>query len=287
MLNARPSSDPVHVEEGRFISDDGTALFTRSWMPNQYKAHIVILHGFGEHSGRHDRVAQTFAKHDYAVHSYDQRNHGHSPGKKRTLKNWGVQQSDLRLYLEQFQHTHSKHPHFIIGHSLGGLLLAHHAAHETLYASGIIFSSAGLILGKSVPPWLLKISALLGTISPFLPVHKVNTDFISRDPVEVKRYEDDSLNFHGTINAGTGMKIAQATQQLTPCFSDIDAPMLILHGEADQITDPEGSRLLYQQSPSTDKMLNLYPGAYHEMFNDLNKDEVIKDILDWLDKRSH
>jgi alpha-beta hydrolase superfamily lysophospholipase len=108
---------------------------------------------------------------------------------------------------------------------------------------------------------------------------------LSRDPVAVADAESDPLNYHGRLPARTGAELLRATQQLATRLDALHLPVLCVHGTADGLTDPEGSKALYREAPSTDKTLVLLPGLYHETFNEPEHERVRRALTDWLAER--
>jgi len=96
----------------------------------------------------------------------------------------------------------------------------------------------------------------------------------------------DDLHWKGKLKARTLQHLIQETAFLTDQFSNITVPFLVMHGTDDILTNPEGSKLLYEKAQSADKTLKIYEGYYHELFNEEGKEVVIKDTLDWLKKHT-
>jgi len=172
-----------------------------------------------------------------------------------------------------------------MGQSMGGLVLAQYAVQYAAPARGLIFSSAALAVSRDISPMLQKVSGVLGTMAPRLPVVPLDTSGFSRDPAVALAYQRDPLVYHGKVMAGTGAAILSATRDLQSKMGLISLPLLILHGLADPICEPEASRKLYALSASSDKTLKLYEGGYHELYNDLVKEEMLADVVNWLDAR--
>ncbi|MGB1141008.1 MAG: serine aminopeptidase domain-containing protein, partial [Halioglobus sp.] len=108
---------------------------------------------------------------------------------------------------------------------------------------------------------------------------------VSRDPTVVRDYESDPLVFHGRMTVGQLREMFAAMDRVVREAGAISLPMLVLHGEADQMTDPQGSRQLFELVVSADKSLTIYPGLYHEIFNEPEKLSVYTEVLDWCDQR--
>lgn len=105
---------------------------------------------------------------------------------------------------------------------------------------------------------------------------------VSRDPNELIIKYSDPLVFTGAMRVRTGYEILRITSCLQQNLSRISIPFLILHGTSDTITDPEASKKLYESSPSTDKSIKLYPGYLHDLLFEPERDDIAKEIINWL-----
>ena len=108
-----------------------------------------------------------------------------------------------------------------------------------------------------------------------------NKDF-SRDATAVAAMDADPLIAHETQPTKTIAALARADDRLKACFGEIKVPVLILHGTADKATKYQGSQFFYDHAGSADKSLKLYEGHYHDMLNDIGKEQVMADIAAWL-----
>ena len=107
--------------------------------------------------------------------------------------------------------------------------------------------------------------------------------FLSRDPAVVEAFRNDPLVFHGGFPVRTGAEILRAASRLQTAAECLTLPLLVLHGTGDIVTDPHGSRLLVARASSTDKTLRLYPGLYHDLLHEPEREQVLADLLAWLD----
>ncbi len=101
----------------------------------------------------------------------------------------------------------------------------------------------------------------------------------------MKSKNDDPLIAHEVQPAATVAALARADERLKREFPMIKLPVFILHGTADKVTKPSGSQVFFDNAGSADKTLKLYEGYYHDLLNDVGKEEVMSDILAWIDKR--
>ena len=145
----------------------------------------------------------------------------------------------------------------------------------------VLFAPA-VKISDDISPFLQKISGLLGRLVPKLPLVKLDSSGISRIPEVVEKYDNDPLVYRKGCLARTGAEIIKATKRIRSEVESFTLPVLIMHGTADNLSDIEGSKMLYEGVKSADKILKLYDGYYHEIWHDLGKEKVWKDFLDWI-----
>jgi acylglycerol lipase len=266
-----------------FAAPSGLSLFERHWLPESApRADVVIVHGYAEHSGRYEHVGTALAGRGYAVHAFDLRGHGRSEGRRVFVRSMKEFLDDLDAFLQR--NKHPERPLFLLGHSMGGTVVALAAVTRETGAQGMILS--GPALTTSASPLMTRIVLLLGRLFPSLRLRKLDAATVSRDPAVVAAYEADPLVDRGKIYAGTAAAMVRATRTIDKHEADIRLPLLIMHGTEDQLASPAGSQALHERASSTDKTLHLYAGLYHEIFNEPEQQAVIGDVLAWLDARA-
>jgi len=278
----------VHTE-GLFRTSDGLILFEQRWLqPVSSRGAVVLVHGYAEHSGRYKQLARKLADEGFSVFAYDHRGHGKSEGLRAFVPSFALLVDDLARYLGEVRRLQQKI--FVLGHSMGGAVLAHFAAEPTLEIAGAVFSSPALALEKKYPFPVRLFSRASARFFPGwgLPgfVYRLETDALSRNQQVVDEYRRDPFVYHGPMLNRTGWELYCAVARMPKLRERIRIPFLALHGEADRLTNPEGTTLLLEQAGSTDKTLKRYPEAYHELFNDLCGDAVWRDLRDWLCERT-
>lgn len=281
------NNQPVQHSEGTFMGKDGFRIFEQWWSPSGTpRGIVVIVHGYAEHSGRYAYVANALAEHGYLVGALDHRGHGHSDGKFTRLKSFDDYLYDLDLFTKRAHQKGGDKPLFILGHSMGGAISVLYAiTRQPKDVRGFVLSGAGIRLANEMPRAVVKVVGALGTIFPNVPTIKLDGTAVSRDPLIVERYDSDPLNYRGGVPARTAAEISKAGQRILAKMEDFIHPVLIIHGSADRLVNPEGSHELYARATSTDKTLKIYEGYYHEVLNEPEKDQVIGDVIAWLDAR--
>ncbi len=272
---------------GEFKSFDHLKLFERTWLPDEpATGTVVAVHGYSEHSGRHLDLARRLAGVGYAVRLFDLRGHGFSEGPRAFVRSFGDYLRDLQQFVERIQNEAPGAPLFLFGHSMGGLIAAQWALEHQSKLRGLILSAAALKVNDHMHPFLQRISGLVAAVAPRLPSIHLDETAISRRPEAVQAYRDDPLVYHGGMPARTGAELLRSTRQIARRFPELTLPLLIMHGSEDRLTDPEGSRRLYEMSRSTDKTLRLYPGLYHELSQEPEREQVMTDLVEWLQAHS-
>lgn len=263
----------------------GEDYYERRWPLAAPRGHIVLVHGFGEHIGRYDHIAATFNEAGYSVYGYDHRHHGRSPGKRAHIERFERLPADLDAFVQHVQTLSGGAPFFLFAHSMGGLVTARYlqtfAAPSAL--RGVVFSSPFFQLPDNISPLLIKVARVLSALTPWLPVSKLETAALSRDSAVVQAYVSDPLNNHAPICARTGAELNTAVAAARANCARITPPIYVYHGDADRLAMHQGSVHLHGHAGSADKTLRLYPGGYHELFNDRERDEVLREVLAWLD----
>ena len=122
-------------------------------------------------------------------------------------------------------------------------------------------------------------------LAPRLPVLKLKNEDFSRDPKAVEALNNDPLTAHEVQPALTVAALVRADERLHDEFPSVTLPLLIMHGTVDKATVCQGSQFFYDTAGSKDKTLKLYEGHYHDLLNDLGKEQVMADIQRWLTER--
>jgi acylglycerol lipase len=265
-------------------SGDGLGLYTQAWLPDDPKAVVILSHGYAEHSGRYQHFASYLADHGFAVYALDHRGHGRSEGERANVKVFNEYVSDLKKFTELVREKHPNLKRFLLGHSMGGAIAAQLAIEQPNQLDGLLLSSPYLINAVSVPAPLMAVSGIVSRILPGLPTIKLDSKDISRDPNIVKTYDTDPLNYRGGTKARFGTELLGAGRYVFGRAQSIKLPMLIMVGTGDNIADHAGGKQLFEIVSSSDKTLKSYDGYYHEILNEIGKEAVYQDILEWLRK---
>jgi alpha-beta hydrolase superfamily lysophospholipase len=264
-------------------STNGINLFTKNYLIKNPKANILIVHGLHEHCLRYAHVAEALNKIGLNVFTFDLRGHGQSEGAKVNIKSVDEYREDVETV---YRSIPKDIPFFILGHSMGGLIVTDFLLfNERNDVKGVILSGPALEVGEGLSPLLIKLAGIIGSITPNLSTQKLDIKMISRDSKEVEKYANDPLNYLGGTKAGLGKAVLNRINELKPKFEFFNYPVLIMHGGEDKLTNIKGSKELYSKAKSLDKTLKIWDGAFHEIFNETNKIEVINYMTDWVQTR--
>jgi alpha-beta hydrolase superfamily lysophospholipase len=247
---------------------------------------LVVLHGQGEHSGRYIHWPH-FLKDDVgSIYLIDHRGHGHSTGIRGHVEDFDCYADDaaaaVRRYYNYLMQKHGKAEIHLIGHSMGGLIAMRAALRYNLPVQSLVLSAPMVELGFPVPRAKEFVAGLLNKIVPYLPVPSEPLgDLISRDPAVVEHYKNDDLN-HGLATPAFYFSYLKAKKDTLRRAKEFRIPVLLLLPMADQVINPEGTEVLWRALEAPEKKIIRYPGLYHELFNEPEKERVFGDLRTWL-----
>lgn len=266
---------------GYFTNRDGFSFFTRRTFPARPKAHLIVLHGLGEHSGRYEPFIEYFTGRGYAVSIFDLRGHGLSEGKRGDIQSFSQWVDDARTMVWEFNRTLGRDvPTILVGHSLGGLIALNVLAfHDDV--DGAVISAPPL--GRlAVPAWKTWLGMKVVNVLPTLSVGaEIRPAYLSRDPAVVEAYKSDKLVLK-RITLRAGQALVTTAAEAMPLAYRIEQPLFMLHGAGDRICDPNKTKRFFNDIPASIKNLRLYEGAFHEPFTDVIREKVFQDVEDWI-----
>lgn len=273
-------------EERTFSGVGGVKIVYDVWTPDTEPRGVVVLaHGYGEHARRYDHVAQHFGEAGLVTYALDHRGHGRAGGKRVRVRHMAEFVSDYRDLVNQARTEHPGRPLIVLGHSMGGgIVFAYGVQHPGDYDL-MVLSGPAIAAHTGVSKVKAIIGKAVGSILPDLPIEAIDADAVSRDPVVVADYKADPLVYRGKVPAGIGKALLVVGETMPAKAPEITAPLLVVHGEDDQLVSAEGSRRLVQHIGSTDVELKVYPDLYHEVFNEPEREQVLNDVTDWITAR--
>ena len=263
----------------------GAKLHWHAWLPEgPMRAAVVLAHGYAEHLRRYEYFAAKLNAAGIGVYAIDHWGHGKSDGTYGFVPAFSAFTDGVDALLAMVEQRHPDTPRFLIGHSMGGpVAVLHLLKHQARYA-GMILSGPAIKAAEEPSKLLIWVSRLLSRFLPRAGVLAFDGSGISRDPAVVAEYFADPLVYTGKMSARLAAELFDAMAEVRSRAGEITLPILLLHGDADNVTAPEGSRFLNEHASSFDKELKLYPGLYHEIFNEPERDDVIGDVTNWIAK---
>jgi acylglycerol lipase len=272
----------IRRTETHFTGATGHLLFCRTWIPKQPERIAILVHGLAEHSGRYEHVGAYLAAAGCAVHAYDQQGHGKSSGTRCHARRFAHLLDDLEGFVASVRAGQPSLPIYLVGHSLGGLLVASYASQRNPDVAGIVTSGAALALPNDLSRGRVFLARGLRWIAPRLSMPAgLDPEALSRDQEVVRAYLEDPM-VDRRMTTSLAAEIVTAVERTASEAARIRVPMLLLHGEEDRLCPAAGSRRLYEQLEVTPRNLRTYPGLRHEIFNEPERLEVFNDLMEWI-----
>lgn len=264
----------------------GAKLFWQKWLPdNDPKAIILLVHGYAEHSGRYQYFAEHCVAKGYAVFALDHWGHGKSDGTPGYVPDFSVFGDGVDQLFAQAKQDFPDLPVMLVGHSMGGLISASYLLAGQNKFTACVLSGPAIKAAEEPSGALKAISGFLSRFFPKLGVLALDPNGVSRDPKVVADYLADPLVYNGKMGARLAAEMLVNMTNVQENAGQISLPMFLLHGGQDSLAGVEGSEFLDRHISSNDKRLKIYPELFHEIFNEPEKDIVLNDMTDWLDKQ--
>ncbi|MGJ7509387.1 lysophospholipase [Variovorax sp. GT1P44] len=244
---------------------------------------VVLVHGLGEHAGRHAHVADRLNAWGFAVRAADHHGHGASSGARGGLPASNRLVDDLALVVDDTRGACPGLPLVLLGHSLGGLVAASFVARNVRPVDGLVLSSPALDAGLSAFQRFLV--ATLSRLAPDLRVSNgLDIQYLSHDPAVAPAYRSDPL-CHDRIGARLARFLADEGAFIQSAASGWHVPTLLIYAGDDQLVSPAGSRAFASAAPASIVSATCFPSHYHEIFNELDATSVFNTLQHWLDAR--
>ena len=291
------------------------SIYARVWLPDAPpRAVVQLVHGVAEHVGRYAEIADFLSRHGFLVCGEDHLGHG------KTVENgsygffapehgWELVVRDVRRLREIMGNRYPRLPYILLGHSMGSFLARTYLILYPGTLDGVILSGTGqepaplIALGRAlaglecrrlgpqgVSPLVDALS--LGAYNRRFRPNRTSADWISRDPAAVDAYLADPLcrskctasMFRDMLG---GLQFIGKKSNLRNM--DLDIPVLFLSGDRDPVggmgRGVQKVRTRFSEAGCRDVTLKLYPGGRHEMFHEINQQEVFEDVLAWLEDK--
>ncbi|HEY7834044.1 MAG TPA: lysophospholipase [Ktedonobacterales bacterium] len=275
----------THDEE-RIRGYGDVELYGQRWRPDagEPRATMAVVHGFGEHSGRYENVVNRLVPAGYAVYAFDLRGHGRSPGQRGHVDRWTEYREDVGAFVRHAAAGEPGRPFFLMGHSMGGLIVLEYAEQHPEGLRGVV-ASGPLLATPGISPVKLALGRMISRVYPRFSLDAgLDVTAISRDPAVVAAYRKDPL-VHSRGTARLSTEIAAAQARTLAGAANWTLPLLIIHGAADRLAPAVGSRAFFERVPaSVDKERDEIPDGAHEPHNDTSQQQALDILQGWLDR---
>ncbi|WP_120313596.1 alpha/beta hydrolase [Mycobacterium alsense] len=278
----------MHVKrtERAFDGVGGVRIVYDVWTPDTAPRAVVVLsHGLGEYARRYDHVARRFGDAGLVTYALDHRGHGRSGGKRMLVRDVSEYTADFDTLVGIATREHHGLKSVVLGHSMGGAIVFAYGVERPDNYDLMVLSAPAVAAQELVSPLMVLAAKVLGVLVPGLPVQDLDVEAISRDPAVVAAYNADPLVYHGKVPAGVGRALLEVGETMPRRAPALTAPLLVVHGSDDRLIPVGGSRRLVECVGATDVELKVYPGLYHEVFNEPERDQVLGDVVSWITDR--
>jgi acylglycerol lipase len=277
--------------ESRFRGHQNVSLFMRAWVPESPRRAIVVVHGVGEHSGRYEVFGDWFARSGAAVYSFDLRGHGRSGGPRGHADCFDDYLNDLEIFLQIVREAWADLPLCLVGHSMGGLVVAASAVDRNPDVTCIATSGAALMVSPAFSRTKVRLARFVRSFAPSLSFESgIDHKMLSSIDEVVEKYGRDEL-VHGRVSTSLAVALFDTIERVRLGGKKVARPMLLMHGALDRICPPEGSDAFYRSLAGAAKEagapraeLRIYSRSLHEIFLDVESEIVFSDLLHWIEQ---
>jgi len=259
---------------------DGNCLQGYAWAPPEAtpRAVLVVVHGLGDHARRYGSLAQALTAQGVAVLAQDHRGHAGSGGARQRIDSVEQAAGDVGLAFQEVARRWPGVPVYLHGHSFGGLVVAHLATTTAQPLAGVVVSSAALQRPASVSDGQLSVVRTLSALAPALGLEPLDPAKVVREPAAQAALAADPLINPEKLPARTVAALLTGVDAIQPKLAQVRQPLLVLHGGADLVTPPAGSRTLHERAASAEKTLRLYDAARHDLLHEPEAAAVTEEI---------
>jgi alpha-beta hydrolase superfamily lysophospholipase len=269
-------------KEGTADLGNGLKVFYRTWMPEKSRGTIIGVHGFVEHTGRYVEFGKYLESNGYTLAMYDLRGHGRTASADEFgyVKSFETLVTDTEAFSSYVMDVMGSESVFLLGHSMGGLIVFHVLARSKVPVRGAVTSGAslGVVSSGGQRAMLSIINAISPRKRVKLPIH---AEYLSHDPAIGENYLKDTLVCKNP-SVSLIYQLYQGSRNIWKDLGKVSSPVLMLQGSDDKIVPPSVTPQAYESISSTDKTKKMYDGFYHEILNERGKEAVYSDILEWL-----
>ncbi|MFZ0214949.1 MAG: alpha/beta fold hydrolase [Candidatus Dormiibacterota bacterium] len=275
--------DPA-AREGSILGQDGTWLHWRAWPASDPHGAVAIVHGLGEHGGRYGTVGRWLQARGWSCWAIDLRGMGRSGGARGRLDRWEEWLDDVRRFVGLIEDQSPAGIEIVpLGHSVGGVVVSSAVIRGVLHPRRFVLSNPAFRVRLPVPVWKRALSGVLLCIAPRLTVaNGIDPSLLARDPAVGAAYVADRAT-HDRVSAGLYRAWMDAAREVLTRAGELRTPFLLLLSQEDPIVDPAASDA-FDHAAHAGQTVRRYAGRLHEPLNDFDAEEVLTDILTWLER---
>lgn len=270
------------LQHETFISFKKHSVFIKEWPAKDAKAHLLVIHGLGEHSGSYDNMCKALNEYGITCYSTDFIGHGKSSGQRGYTPSLQEFVSQIEFVAEHIVKQFKIEQLHVFSHSMGGLVHLLKLQQSSLFTNqaSAIFSNPLLGINVDVPPWKIQVAKNLAHFLPRLAMfNEIQKSDLSKDPQMLDVYASDPLR-HTKISARLFVDMQEQIQSLEYQTPDFDIPTLLLLSPADKVCNSEKTQDFFQELTSL--KIELFPQSGHEIVNDLSKQRAFQTISNFI-----
>jgi len=243
---------------------------------------VGILHGLGDHAGRYAHLGQVLAEHGFAVQALDLPGHGKSYGKRGHVASWDEYRASVTAWMDRAQAESPARRWTLLGQSMGCFVTLDWALENPGRVERLILAAPPFQLAMRPSMLKVKIAQALVKFWPgFSQGNMILPSMLSHDQAVVREHMEDPL-VHYRISARLFYEFQMMRASLQRRAPELKIPTLILHGGDDPIASPEGSERWARLTPPGLVTVRVYPGLFHEVLKEVERDEIIAAMIEWL-----
>jgi alpha-beta hydrolase superfamily lysophospholipase len=285
LLDDELESVTLEHGEGTVAGARRTTLYAQWWRPcGPPRGAVAIVHGLKDHSARYGTFAERLVARGFAVHAFDLRGHARSEGPRAWVDSFDDYVEDLDAFVRCVRGREGTAPLFVFGHGMGGAIATLWALERRATLSGLLLSGAAL--QPRPAPVDARATRWLSALAPRARILQLDVRRTSRDRGTIEDSLRDTLVNQPPAPARTAKELLDAMERIEARVPELDVPLLVMHGSADVVNDPEGSRRLVARAGCTDKQLYVYDGLAHDLIHEPERARVVRDVGEWLKDRA-
>jgi acylglycerol lipase len=281
----------VIATENDHRASDGATLFSRHWSSAEADAGraaaIVVMHGYAEHCGRYRELAEFLVRAGHPVAAIDARGHGHSPGQRGHIDSYDRYVDDLHGFATAVHERYPNRALVVLGHSNGGLTALRMVETRPAIANSLILTSPLVALRPSHMPLARGPAGILAKFIGKLPLpNGLKTKELTHDPAILAAHRSDPL-INSSSTARWYISVLDAMSDALASLEAVRLPVLVFEADSDPIVLPQAITRMYEALPSSDKELVVCVDSFHELLNEIGREQTYRRITAWLAARDH